>query len=65
MDRGRWHFRAVESAEGWFCRHGTTTYDGHPTLEEALRHLAEIATRPALLIVHHLDGRIVTHAVLD
>jgi hypothetical protein len=65
MDRGRWHFRAVESADGWLCRHGSTTYDAHPTLEESLRHLTRIATRPALLIVHHLDGRIVTHATLD
>jgi hypothetical protein len=65
MNGTRWYFRAFETAEGWACRHGAHIYDLHPTLEEALHHLTELATRPAQLVVHHLDGTVTFATLLD
>jgi hypothetical protein len=64
---GRWFFRAIESAEGWTCRHGTLTYDTHPKLEDALDHLATLASAdaPAEVFVHWLDGPVVAAATYD
>jgi hypothetical protein len=67
MDQGRWFFRAIETAEGWACRHGTVVFDSHPTLAKALEHLAEIASAsaPAQVYIHYLDGRIETAGTYD
>ncbi len=67
VDSARWFFRAIESADGWICRHGTLVYDSHPTLEDALAHLATLASAdaPAEVFVHHLDGTVVSVATYD
>ena len=62
-----WFFRAIESTEGWICRHGSVTYDRHPRLQDALDHLRDIAadTTPARVFAHYLDGTVVLVATLD
>jgi hypothetical protein len=54
-----WYLHAIERDDGsWACRHGLTEFDDHPTLIQALDHLAALAGDdfPAQLIVHRLDG---------
>ena len=56
-----WFFRAIEAHDGtWSCRRGLTELDDHPTLDEALTHLRELAKRhgPASLFAHWYDGRV-------
>lgn len=67
MNPGRWFLRAIESAEGWLCRHGNIVYDCHPTLPEALDHLAQLASTntPAEIFVHHLGGTVVSATTYD
>lgn len=59
-----WIVRAVEIADQrWACRHGMRVFDCHPTLDEALRHLRDLAHRlgaDTSIMVHHHDGRIET-----
>jgi carotenoid cleavage dioxygenase-like enzyme len=45
----------------WSCRQGTQVWDAHPHLDEAVEHLREIGAAlntPALIIAHHMGGRI-------
>jgi len=45
----------------WTCRQGTRAWDSHQSLEEAVRHLREIADAlegPVLVIAHRIGGRI-------
>lgn len=61
--RRMWFLRAIETAEGhWACRHGTTEFDTHGELSQALDHLRELAVnfQPARLYVHRLDGSVET-----
>jgi hypothetical protein len=58
-----WSFRAVEVGDGtWSCQHGLIVFDDdHPTLEEALGHLdqlAQSAQQPAWLFAHWRDGHV-------
>lgn len=53
--------RAFEHPDGWECRQGNRVWDSHPTLEEAVDHLRELARAmegPVLLIAHRLGGPI-------
>jgi hypothetical protein len=67
MDVARRYFRAIESAEGWMCRQGSAVLDSHPTLQEALEHLHEVAeaARPSQVFAHYLDGTVMTIALFD
>ena len=61
-------FRAIESEDGsWGCHHGRTAFDRHATLDDALRHLRELARAkaPAWLIAHHRDGRVERMDVIE
>lgn len=57
-----WFVRAVEVDDGrWLCRHGMRVFDCHPSLDEALKHLRNIARRMCAdtsIVVHHCDGRV-------
>ncbi|HET8619251.1 MAG TPA: DUF2188 domain-containing protein [Acidimicrobiales bacterium] len=67
MESGRWFFRVIESADGWWaCRRGRAEVDRHAEIDEALRHIRQIAAenRPSQVWVHHLDGRVVLAADL-
>jgi hypothetical protein len=60
MGPGHWFLRAIETTDGWECRHGLLTYDWHPTLPGALDHLAEIAaaSQSVEVFVHRRDGTV-------
>ena len=67
MVSGLWFFRVIESPDGrWACRRGRAEVDRHPEVDEALRHIRQIAAehRPSQVWVHHLDGRVVLAADL-
>lgn len=67
MQSGRLFFRIIESADGWWaCRRGRTEVDRHAEIDEALRHITQIAAehRPSQVWVHHLDGRVLVAADL-
>jgi hypothetical protein len=56
-----WFLRAVEIGDGWWaCRWSAEEFDRHPSLDEALAHLDELATQhaPARIFVHRLDGSV-------
>jgi hypothetical protein len=56
-----WFFRAIEAADGtWTCRHGRAVFDEHPTLEQAIPHLYQLARdqAPFALVAHWYDGRV-------
>ena len=65
MGPGHWFFRAIETTDGWECRHGLLTYDWHPTLPGALDHLAEIgqSSPSAEIYVHRRDGTVESAAL--
>ena len=62
-----WFYRAIETAEGWICRHGSEVYDTHDNLEDALEHLTElaVASAPAQVFIHYLDGLVSVFAMFD
>ena len=56
-----WFFRAVQDSDGiWACRRGLAVLDRHASLDEALRHLQDLAAHnpPAVVMLHWNDGRI-------
>ena len=56
-----WYFRAVESVhDTWTCHRGRSALDEHPTLDQAIAHLHELAgvAAPAALFAHWRDGRV-------
>ena len=56
-----WFLRAIELDDGWWaCRWSVEEFDRHPTLEESLSHLRELAVdhAPADIYVHRLDGQV-------
>lgn len=68
MRSGRLFFRIIESADSWWvCRRGRAEVDRHADIDEALEHITQIAgeQRPSRVLVHHLDGRVVSAADLD
>lgn len=67
MARGRLYFRVIEQDTGsWACRRGRDDIDDHPTLQEAVDHMAALAAqhRPSEVLVHHRDGRVESAALL-
>jgi hypothetical protein len=68
MDVGRFFFRAIEDEAGrWACRRGRQELDRHAELTQAIEHLTAVAGqhRPSEVLVHHVDGRVLSVAVLD
>jgi len=54
-----WYLRALQHEDGqWSCRWGTTEYDLHDELDEAVAHLQELARSigTAALFVHPFGG---------
>jgi hypothetical protein len=63
-----WFFRVVQLDDGeWSCRFGSTVYDTHDALTDALDHCKEIAAshRPAQVFLHPLDGVVQTVASFE
>ena len=56
-----WYLRVIEQPDGrWSCRRGSTCYDAHDQLVDALRHLHELAADldgTVEFLVHHHDTR--------
>jgi len=55
-----WYLRAVELPDGeWACRWGSTQWDTHPHLTDALTHLHELGKEMGdyITYVHHLGQR--------
>jgi hypothetical protein len=67
VDVARRFWRTIEREAGWACHHGLTQLDRHPTMQDSLRHLSEIAAlhAPSQVFAHYLDGRIESVAVFD
>jgi hypothetical protein len=59
-----WYLRVIEQDDHrWVCRWGSTRFDTHEHLMDALAHLHRLALAldgAAVLIVHTLSGDIVT-----
>ena len=50
-----WYFHIVELDDGQrACRHGSTEYDQHTSLDQAIEHMRRVASEqpPASIIVH-------------
>ena len=59
--RMAWFLRAIELRDGWWaCRWSEDEFDRHPSLEQSLAHLRELAIQhaPAHIYVHRLDGSV-------
>lgn len=57
---GAWHYRVIEQSNGtWACRHGSETFDHHPSRQQAIEHTLELAAahRPATIYQHRLFGQ--------
>ena len=68
MEMGRRYFRVIEREDGtWACHHEDHDIDRHERQDEALWHIAEIASdhRPSRILLHHIDGRVLSIAALD
>jgi hypothetical protein len=56
-----WYFHIVELDDGrWACRHGSTEYHQHASLEQAVEHMRHVASEqaPGSIIVHRRDGTV-------
>jgi hypothetical protein len=68
VDIARRFFRVIEHDDGtWACRDGRHVIDHHDNQDDALTHVALIASdyRPARIYLHHLNGRVSPVATLD
>jgi hypothetical protein len=68
MEMRRRYFRVIEREDGmWACHHDPHDIDRHEHQDQALWHIAEIASsyRPSRILFHHLDGRVLSIATLD
>jgi hypothetical protein len=68
MTPGLFFFRLIEHDDGsWTCRRGRQDFDRHPSQDEALAHILEVAGAhpPSRVYVHHRDGRVFTAASFD
>ena len=68
MDIARRFFRVIECDDNtWACRDGRDEVDRHDHQDEALEHLAVIASehRPSRIYLHRLDGRVLALVTLD
>jgi len=68
MAMGRFFFHAVEDVDGrWACRRGRQQLDSHAQLAQAIEHLTTVAAqhRPSEVLVHHVDGQVLSVAMLD
>jgi hypothetical protein len=65
---GRWFFRLVEDADGWWvCRSGRYELDRHASESDAFAHICELAADdpPSEVFVHPADGQVRSAAVFD